>query len=85
MWAAVSSPVKLEKDALIWNVSADGSRVINTLPVAGELLGGTAFAPDRVPPNNMGFALATDAEARAARRVSVDETYRISRSSLDVR
>jgi hypothetical protein len=79
MCAAVSFDVKPLNVALIWIVSAVGSSTIVARPVPGEAMGGTSFAPERLPTNVIGIALAAGAcSIRAPIKTNAGETYLIS-------
>src|SRR4051794_38292715 len=61
MCAAVSGVVKPKNAARIDIVWAVGSSTTVTAPAPGEPLGGTSFAPERIPPKVIGIAWAAGA------------------------
>jgi hypothetical protein len=73
--AAISGVVKPKNDAMICIVSAVGSSTTATEPAPGEVLGGTSFAPDRIPPKVIGIACA--AGAGSIRAVNASKQDRI--------
>jgi hypothetical protein len=62
MCDAVVVPKRPEKLTVRSNVSATGSKMIVDRPVAGELFGGTSFAPESVFTNVIGAAVTTGAD-----------------------
>jgi hypothetical protein len=79
MCAAVSFDVKPLNVALICIVWAVGSSTTVARPVPGDTTGGTSFAPERLPANVIGIALAAGAcSIRAPIKTNAGEKYLIS-------